>query len=201
MSLDFYLASRSSRRVRLLRQAGYQFTSRAADIEEQPLADESPGDFSRRMALEKARTAYRCLGSEAFLPVLAADTDVSIDGAILGKPKSRADALAMLARLSGRRHEVHSTVAICLGDRELIAQSRTEVEFGQIQPQDAERYWQSGEPEGKAGAYAIQGLACRWVRRIDGSYTGVVGLPMFETIQLLSEAGIEPRFPAPEATS
>lgn len=201
MNHDFYLASRSSRRVQLLRRAGFRFECRAADIDERAMPAEAPGDFARRMALEKARALLRRLESREVRPVLAADTDVSIDGHILGKPENRAHGIALLARLAGRVHEVHTAVAVCDGQRERVALSRTEVEFGAIRPDDAERYWSSGEPADKAGAYAIQGLASRWVRRIHGSYTGVVGLPMFETHCLLAEFGIEAGFPPAEVAA
>lgn len=122
--------------------------------------------------------------------VLGADTDVVIDDEILGQPKDRDDALAMLVRLSDREHKVYSGVALVQGTRCETALSVTCVCFGRITPAEAEAYWQSGEPRGKAGAYAIQGVAARWVREIHGSYSGVVGLPLFETSELLTRFGV-----------
>jgi len=124
------------------------------------------------------------------LPVLGADTDVSVDGEILGKPRDRADCLAMLARLSGRSHEVCSAVALIAGPRVETALSVTRVRFGAISAEAAAAYWDSGEPADKAGAYAIQGRAARWVRSIEGSYSGVVGLPLYETCELLKSFGV-----------
>ncbi len=184
---QFVLASRSPRRVELLRGVGYRFETRPADVVEIAEAGESPEDFARRMARTKALTA----SGDRALPTLGADTDVSIDGQILGKPRDRTEALAMLTRLAGRRHRVCSAVALVQGDAVLEAMSVTEVEFGRIALADAEAYWASGEPADKAGAYAIQGGAARWVRAIHGSYTGVVGLPLHETVELLARAGIE----------
>ncbi|MGQ0696745.1 MAG: Maf family protein [Panacagrimonas sp.] len=194
MKHDFYLASRSERRVQMLRQAGYRFASLPADVDEQAYVAESPADFARRMALEKSRAVSARDDVDKTLPVIGADTDVALDGQILGKPRDRDDAVNMLLRLSDRQHEVHSAVAITRGARRLIAATCTEVVFGRIARGEAESYWDSGEPADKAGAYAIQGLAGRWVREIRGSYSGVVGLPLFETMELLREFGVQPRW-------
>lgn len=188
--IQFYLASRSPRRVELLRALGYRFECLPADVDETPLAGESPAAFAARMALAKARTAAG--RAAAALPVVGADTDVSVDGRILGKPAGRDDALAMLASLSGRGHRVCSAVAVVAGERQEQALTVTEVEFGEVAADDALAYWNSGEPADKAGAYAIQGGAARWVREIRGSYTGVVGLPLLETCELLARFGIRP---------
>lgn len=189
-AIQFYLASRSPRRVELLRALGYRFECLPADVDETPLAGESPAAFAARMALAKARTAAG--RAAAALPVVGADTDVSVDGRILGKPAGRDDALAMLASLSGRGHRVCSAVAVVAGERQEQALTVTEVEFGEVAADDALAYWNSGEPADKAGAYAIQGGAARWVREIRGSYTGVVGLPLLETCELLARFGIRP---------
>lgn len=193
MDHDFYLASRSPRRVQLLRDAGYRFECLPADVPEVPRPRESPGDFARRMALDKAEAAQARVPRELPLPVVGADTDVSVDGAILGKPRDRSDAVDMLMRLSGRTHEVRSAVAVCLGEAQFIVDTCTEVVFGRITRGEALAYWDTGEPADKAGAYAIQGHAGRWVREIRGSYSGVVGLPLYETIELLRRFGVAPR--------
>jgi septum formation protein len=140
-----------------------------------------------RLAGEKAAIA-RLTHS---LPVLAADTAVVVDDAVFGKPQDQDDALAMLARLSGRSHQVMTGVAMVWDDGQATVLSVSEVCFRQIDPDEALAYWQSGEPRGKAGAYAIQGLGGVFVESIQGSYTGVVGLPVFETAELLAAAGIE----------
>lgn len=194
MKHDFYLASRSERRVQMLRQAGYRFVCVPADVDEQARAAEAPADFARRMALEKALAVQARGDVDACLPVIGADTDVALDGNILGKPRHREEAVEMLLRLSDRRHQVHSAVAITQGPRHLIAATCTEVVFGSIVRAEAETYWETGEPADKAGAYAIQGLAGRWVREIRGSYSGVVGLPLLETMELLREFGVQPRW-------
>lgn len=192
MSHDFYLASRSSRRIQLLRDAGYRFESIAPDVVELARPGEAPGDFAQRMALDKANAVREHIDPEVPRAVLAADTDVSVDGRILGKPLDRTDAIDMLLRLSNRSHEVHTAVAVCLDDCHFLHVTCTEVVFGPITEREAARYWESGEPADKAGGYAIQGGAGRWVKEIHGSYTGVVGLPMFETMTLLRRFGVEP---------
>lgn len=195
MDYDFYLASRSPRRVQLLREAGYRFHCLPADVPEVALAGESPADFARRLATDKAGAISQQLDAAAVLPVVGADTDVSIDGQILGKPRDRADAVDMLLRLSGRTHQVHTAVVVRRGDEQAIAGTCTDVFFGRITRAEAEAYWDSGEPADKAGAYAIQGRAGRWVKEIRGSYSGVVGLPVFETMELLRRFGVEPGMP------
>lgn len=189
MEPDFYLASRSARRVQMLRDAGYRFECLPADIAEQARPGESPAAFARRLALEKARAVR----TPRALLVLGADTDVALDGEILGKPRDREHAVDMLLRLSGRAHEVHSAVALVGADREELDATCTQVIFGRISQAEAEAYWATGEPADKAGAYAIQGGAARWVREIRGSYSGVVGLPLYETLQLLARLGVESR--------
>jgi len=195
MDYDFYLASRSPRRVQLLREAGYRFDCLPADVPEIVRPGESPADFARRLAGDKAGAVSRQLDGGRALPVVGADTDVSIDGQILGKPQDRTDAVDMLLRLSGRAHQVHTAVVVRRGVEQAIDCTCTEVFFGRITRAEAEAYWESGEPADKAGAYAIQGLAGRWVREIRGSYSGVVGLPVFETMELLRRFGVEPGLP------
>ncbi|MGH8504562.1 MAG: Maf family protein [Stenotrophobium sp.] len=190
MTPQFYLASKSPRRQELLRQLGLRFEVRAADIVEQPQPGETAERYAQRMALEKAQAAQRKFPGT--LPLLGADTDVVIDGRILGKPASREQALAMLATLSGRTHEVYSAVAVVQGAHSECALSVTQVSFAVIGDDDAARYWASGEPADKAGAYGIQGLGAQFVKEICGSYSGVVGLPLYETLALLRKFGIQP---------
>lgn len=186
MSAQLYLASRSPRRQELLRQVGLRFEVVPADVDERRRPGQSPADYAVAMALGKARAARVAQP----LPVLGADTDVVIDDEVLGKPRGRDEALAMLARLAGRTHEVHSGVALVLGDRAETAVSVTRVSFGAITPAQASAYWDSGEPADKAGAYAIQGRGAQFVREIHGSYSGVVGLPLYETLGLLRRFGV-----------
>lgn len=190
MAPDFHLASRSPRRQALLTALGYRYAVQAADIDETPVPGEAPAAFARRMAVGKARAAAAALppGSR----VLAADTDVALAGEILGKPADEAQAVAMLRRLSGAVHEVHSAVALLAGGQLTVAQTLTRVEFATVSEAAARAYWASGEPRDKAGGYAIQGRGGRWVRRIEGSPSGVVGLPLAETVALLAAVGIEP---------
>jgi septum formation protein len=183
------LASRSPRRRELLQQLGLRFAVSPADVPEQPGAAESPADYACRIALDKARAGLRETG--AALPVLGADTDVVIDDEILGKPADRAHGIALLQRLAGRSHAVYSAVAVVDGDREALRLSVSEVSFGPISADTAAAYWDSGEPTDKAGGYAIQGLGAAFVREIRGSYSGIVGLPIFETCALLREFGID----------
>lgn len=187
MSPQFYLASKSPRRRELLLQMGYRFELLPADIPETPMPDEDARAYALRIATEKASAAR----PPRPLAVLGADTDVVLDGEILGKPRAQADALGMLLRLAGRTHEVYSAVAVRFEDRTETALSVTQVLFGEISEAEAKAYWASGEPADKAGAYAIQGLGARFVREIRGSYSGVVGLPLYETCALLAKFGIK----------
>jgi septum formation protein len=188
MPAQLYLASRSPRRAQFLEQLGLRFESLPADVPEHPAPGQAPADYALATALAKARAAAAV--APLPLPVLGADTDVAVDGEILGKPRDRDDALAMLARLSGRSHEVCSAVAVIAGAQVETALSLTRVRFGAISPAQAAAYWDSGEPADKAGAYAIQGYAARWVQSIEGSYSGVVGLPLYETCELLRRVGV-----------
>ena len=188
MPAQLYLASRSPRRAAFLTQLGLRFELLCTDVPEEPAPGQSPADYALATALAKARAS--AARATAPLPVLGADTDVSIDGVILGKPRDRDDALAMLMRLSGRTHEVCSAVAVVQGDRIETVLASTAVHFGEIDEADAAAYCDSGEPLDKAGAYGIQGYAARWVRAISGSYTNVVGLPLCETAELLARFGI-----------
>ena len=182
------LASSSPRRRELLDQIGVSYRVHPVDVDETPLQGETPEDFARRMALTKARAGWKAQLSG--LPVLGADTVVTLEGAILGKPADRSDALHMLGRLSGNTHQVLSAVAIKQADRETVTLSRTRVRFRTLSPAQISDYWDSGEPVDKAGAYGVQGLGALFVEHIEGSYTGVVGLPLFETGQLLAAFGV-----------
>jgi septum formation protein len=186
---QFYLASTSPRRRQLLEQLGLRFEVAAVDVDETPHAGEPARDYVLRLARLKAETAAKRLGEPA-LPVLAADTAVVLDGAILGKPRDRADALYMLARLSARSHQVLSAIALWQAGTLTAAVNESQVRFRAVSPQEALAYWDTGEPKDKAGAYGIQGLGGLFIEHLEGSYTGVMGLPLFETATLLREAGV-----------
>jgi septum formation protein len=188
-----YLASGSPRRRELLTQIGVPFTAIGASIDETPRADESPTAYVERLARGKAEAGLALLpiiDSSALPVVLGADTAVVLDGRILGKPIDEADALAMLAALSGREHEVLTAISLTDGRRCETRSVRSVVAFRQILAEEAQAYWASGEPLDKAGSYAIQGLAAIFVERLAGSYSAVVGLPLCETAELLSHFGI-----------
>ena len=188
MTTQLYLASRSPRRAELLRQLGLRFAIVDAAVDEVPAPGQDPADYACSTAIAKARAGAANAGS--VLPVLGADTDVAIDGEILGKPRDAEDCVRMLLRLSDRSHEVFSAVAVASGGRVEVELSVTRVQFGEITRSQALGYWNSGEPADKAGGYAIQGYAARWIRMIEGSYTGVVGLPLYETTRLLRSFGV-----------
>ncbi|MFA5940770.1 MAG: nucleoside triphosphate pyrophosphatase [Sinimarinibacterium sp.] len=189
MQAQLVLASASPRRRELLVQLGVRAMVRPAGVPETVRPRESAEAYARRIALEKAQAG--AAGTAIDLPVLGADTDVVLDGEILGKPGSRQHAVEMLLRLAGRSHQVYSAVAMVRGGREAVRLSVTEVSFGPISAAQAEAYWASGEPADKAGAYGIQGLGAAFVREIRGSYSGVVGLPLYETCELLAEFGVD----------
>lgn len=191
------LASASPRRRELLAQLGIAHFVAPADIDERLREGEKADDYVRRMALEKALRVAADPALSRGLPVLGADTSVVVDGSVLGKPLDASDGCAMLARLAGRCHEVLSAVTLVTAAGARTALARTEVEFRPIDPAEARAYWDSGEPRDKAGGYAIQGRGAAFVARLAGSYTGVVGLPLYETAQLLAAAGLEPWQGAP----
>jgi len=183
------LASASPRRRELLAQIGVPFTVIAVEAEETPQPGESALDYVRRVAAEKSALGQSV--SPSNLPVLGADTEVVLDGEVFGKPRDFDHAKAMLRRLSGRTHEVYSAVSLRLGTRHWQAVSVSQVAFRPLADPEIQAYWATGEPEGKAGAYAIQGLGAVFIERLEGSYSGVMGLPLFETADLLREAGVE----------
>ncbi len=185
-----YLASRSPRRRALLSQVGIRYRSVAAEVDETPRPGELARDYVARLALAKARCGQRALGNEVAQPVLGADTAVVAGERIMGKPRDRDEGLAMLEALSGREHRVLSAVAIVAGPREALRVQESRVWFRSLSPAEREAYWDSGEPADKAGGYAIQGRGALFVRRLHGSYSGVVGLPLYETGELLSAFGV-----------
>jgi len=187
MTAQIILASASPRRQELLDQINVTYNVYPVDIDETPKINEAPLAYVQRIAAEKSAACKARLNPE--LPILAADTTVVLGSLIMGKPKDQADALAMLMRLSGKTHQVYSAVSV-RGREHGQAVSMTEVTFRHLQEQEILAYWQSGEPLGKAGSYAIQGLGALFVQAIKGSFSGVVGLPLFETAQLLSNQGV-----------
>lgn len=188
---DLYLASASPRRRTLLAQLGLRIAVIPAPADETPHGGEAPADYVLRIALAKARAGRAAAAHSRGRPLLAADTAVVVDGRALGKPADRDEALAMLALLSGRSHRVLTGVALLAPDDQAQRTlSTTEVRMGRIAPAQARAYWDTGEPADKAGAYAIQGLGAMFVEHIRGSYSGVVGLPLFETAALLGGVGL-----------
>lgn len=194
--MPLVLASGSPRRHELLRGAGIEFTVVVADVDETPVPGESPTDYVTRLATDKAMAVVGRMGMGAATPgtvVLAADTTVDVDDEILAKPDDDADAARMLRLLSGRSHLVHTAVAAWrIGgvERALVS---TEVTFAELTDGDIAWYVATGEPVGKAGAYAIQGSGAGLVARVDGSVTNVVGLPMVETVAVLRACGLHVR--------
>lgn len=193
-----YLASQSPRRRDLLKQIGIAFdvlplrsVTGRMDVVEIPNEGEPAADFAQRMATEKAACGWRAVESRHLLrfPVMGADTVIEIDGAILGKPVDRADAEAMLTRLSGREHWVHTAVAIMHEGRLEACLSSSGVIFAELDAAAIARYLETGEHLGKSGAYAIQGRASAFIKRIDGSYSGIMGLPLYDTTVLLRSFG------------
>ena len=181
------LASVSPRRRELLSQIGVPHTVVGADIDETAHPGESPRDYVLRLARQKA-LAVRERGER--LPVLAADTTVVLDDVIYGKPRDRADGIAMLQRLSGRTHEVLTAVAVADGRGVDLRLSVSAVRFRGLTPGECAAYWDTGEPRDKAGGYAVQGAAAVFIESLSGSYSGGMGLPLFETAELLSAAGV-----------
>ena len=188
-SPQIYLASSSPRRRQLLEQLGIRYRVVAQAVDETPRREESPLQCVERLALEKARAGWAGLTGGA-APVLGADTCIVLDGEMLGKPRDRDHGLAILAALAGRSHHVLSAVALVQGECAAVRTSESTVTLRHMSRLEREAYWASGEPKDKAGTYAIQGKGAVFIRRLDGSYSGVMGLPLFETAQLLDEFGI-----------
>lgn len=183
-----YLASASPRRSALLAQIGIAHRVQPVDVDEKALGGEPPDRYVRRLAVLKAETLWHKLTAVQRQPVLGADTAVVLDDHILGKPRDEQDCLRMLGMLSGRTHQVFTAVAL----RASTCQSRvnvSDVTFRKLSDDEMRRYWRSGEPADKAGAYAVQGRAALFIERIAGSYSGIMGLPLFETGELLAAIG------------
>lgn len=182
-----YLASQSPRRAELLQQIGIPFSKLQCDIDETPKSGEPPSDYVLRMALEKARAGWQLLVARQLPPepLLAADTSVVCDQTILGKPENRQDAFNTLEMLSGRSHQVMTAVSVTDGKREDSRLVITDVTFNRLSDGMINRYIDTGEPADKAGSYGIQGFGAILVASISGSYSGVVGLPLTETAELL----------------
>lgn len=181
------LASASPRRKELLMQIGIRCLVQVSDIDETPHEGEESEDFVKRMALEKAQAV-----THDSLPVLAADTVVVKDGLIMGKPRNQNDAVEMLQRLQGGQHEVLTAVAVSWQGSARCELNQNKVWFKSLSLEQSEAYWRTGEPQDKAGGYAIQGLGATFIERLEGSYSGVMGLPLFETARLLEQVGIDP---------
>jgi septum formation protein len=195
-----YLASKSPRRRELLRQIGVEFellmlrndTPRGPDVPEDVLSNEDPMEYVARVANEKAAFAWNIVQQRRLTPrpVLAADTTVVINGDILGKPASNAEAVAMLQRLSGRTHQVLTSIAVHYTNMTEQITQVSEVRFATLSPASIKAYCATTEPYDKAGGYGIQGLAALFVEHIDGSHSGIMGLPLYETAKLLRQAGV-----------
>lgn len=182
------LASQSPRRQALLSQLGYQFRTLVADIDESVKENETPQDYVLRLAIEKAQTIYHKLATEnkKHAVVLGADTCVVVNNEILGKPLDESDCMSTLLKLSNKQHQVLTSIAVVghgVNSSKLVT---TDVVFKRLTASEISRYWQTGEPADKAGSYAIQGIGGQFVTNISGSYSAVVGLPLYETAQLLA---------------
>lgn len=196
-----YLASKSARRQELLRQLGVEFTpllireaaGRRRDVVETPRKDELALDYIKRIARTKAAVGWHQMGRRGLAPkpVLAADTEVVLEGTVFGKPKDAADAVEMLRRLSGTTHDVSTGVAIRWNTQIMLAVSSSRVTFRALDNDEVDRYVATGEPFDKAGAYAIQGRGATFISHLDGSYSGVMGLPLFETAEMLTKLGFQ----------
>lgn len=193
MSADFiYLASASPRRRELLQQIGVPFRVVGASVDEVPITHEAPDSYVARLAAAKADAGWELAQELGQAPVLAADTAVVLGAKILGKPADRLEAEDMLRQLSGRSHHVLTAVALRTSSGLDARISRSLVTFRAIDDAEARAYWETGEPVDKAGAYAVQGRAAVFIKELRGSYSGVMGLPLFETAQLLAAAGVRP---------
>lgn len=182
-----YLSSTSPRRQMLLKQIGVPFTVIAIEVDEEQLPNESPDEYAERLSQQKALAGQQHPDIKENRPILAADTIVVLKNTILGKPKEKNDYLSMLASLSGHTHTVITAITVLKKNQLLTKIVKTLVSFRSIEPAEMEFYWQQYHPSDKAGGYGIQDFAAVFVEKIEGSYTNVVGLPLMETYQLLSE--------------
>ncbi len=180
------LASASPRRSELLRQVGIAHEIRPVDVDESVRPDEAPSAYVLRLAEAKAAALWQQLDAGQRRPVLAADTTVALEGEIFGKPADAAEARAMLGRLSGRTHEVHTAVAVLHAGGAAARVSSSSVSLRELSSAEIDWYWNTGEPADKAGGYAVQGRAAVFIRHIAGSYSGIMGLPLYETWELLT---------------
>lgn len=187
---DIYLASASPRRRELLEQIGVSYRLISVDVDETPQATESAENYVSRLALEKARTGWQLCAEGDKKPVLGADTAVVIDNEILGKPADQEHAINILMRLSGRTHRVLTGIGLVTADSERVAVSTSFVTFRALTKAECEAYWHTGEPADKAGSYAVQGLAAIFISKLEGSYSGVMGLPLYETAELLQNVAV-----------
>lgn len=186
-----YLASASPRRRELLGQIGVVCVARPVDLDEARQPEEAAGDYVLRLARDKAEAGWLRYGAAEARPVLAADTAVVVDGEIFGKPRDQTECSTMLARLSSRTHQVLTAVALRTQAGVEARLSTSQVTFRALRPGESERYWNTGEPADKAGGYAVQGHGALFIVHLSGSYSGVMGLPLFETAELLQRAGID----------
>jgi septum formation protein len=186
MQRPILLASASPRRSELLRQVGIDHEIRPVDVDEAVHPGEAPSAYVLRLAEAKAASLWQRLAPAERRPVLAADTTVALEGEIFGKPANLAEARAMLGRLSGRTHEVHTAVAVLHAGGAAARVSSSSVSLRALTPAEIDWYWHTGEPADKAGGYAVQGRAAAFIRHIAGSYSGIMGLPLYETWELLA---------------
>jgi len=196
-NLQLYLASRSPRRRILIEQLGLAYGTLDVDIDEQPLEAEGPSEYVARLAAEKALKGWQQV-DQGKIPVLGADTCIVFDGRIIGKVDRREDSVALLKQFSGTRHEVLTGIAMVGRDfesgsavKKRIQVNSSSITFRELTDEECEQYWDTGEPLGKAGGYAIQGIAAAFIKKIEGSYSGVMGLPLCELSELLSDFGIK----------
>lgn len=193
---DLYLASQSPRRSELLKQIGISFAVLAVEVDETTKDNERAEDYVLRLAKEKAKMGWFSAKHQCDKAVLGSDTIVVINGRILGKPDNREHAMSMLALLSGKTHQVMTAVALAQKGEDPTKPelsniiSVSDVTFKSLSSLEIEQYWQTGECSDKAGAYAIQGIAAAFITHLSGSYSGVMGLPLHETVELLHQAGI-----------
>ena len=182
------LASASPRRRELLDQIQVSYEVLAVDIDEAVYPDETPTQYVQRLAMEKARAGYQ---ERPVRPALGSDTIVVIDSAVLGKPLNKEHGLQMLGLLSGRTHKVMTAVALHADSFQQCSLSMSEVTFAILSDEAIDAYWETGEPVDKAGGYAVQGIAAQFIQTINGSYSGIMGLPLYETAELLKQSGIK----------